>query len=146
MMAKLILTKDSSVVYGKLFKIAKDQNHIDNNADWSQDDYDIVEVSQSDFDAVRLSLKSVNYDGTNVTYEDITYDGYDIEHNEDKNHILVGINSWLENNSSKPFASSVTNYRDYLNSLDVSSIPASEPLEKWINDQGQEVINLLELL
>ena len=144
-MAKLIFTK-ASVTNGKLFRIAKDQNHIDNNSDWHQDDYDIVEVSQSDFDAVRLSLKSVNYDGTNVTYEDITYDGYDIEHADDKNRILADINSWLENNSSKPFASNVTSYRDYLNSLDVSSIPATEPLEKWINDQGQEVISPLELL
>ena len=144
-MAKLIFSK-ASVINGKLHKIAKDQNHIDNNSDWHLDDYDIVEVSQSDFDAVRLSLKSVNYDGTNVTYEDITYDGYDIEHGNDKSRILEDINSWLENNSSKPFASNVTSYRDYLNSLDVSSIPATEPLEKWINDQGQEVISPLELL
>ena len=144
-MAKLIFSK-ASVINGKLHKIAKDQNHIDNNSDWHLDDYDIVKVSQSDFDAVRLSLKSVNYDGTNVTYEDITYDGYDIEHADDKNRILGDINSWLENNSSKPFASNVTSYRDYLNSLDVSSIPATEPLEKWINDQGQEVISPLELL
>lgn len=145
-MPKLIFAKNGSDTRGQLYKIARDQNHIDNNADWSQDLYDIVEVSQSDYDNVKLNLKGVLWDGTNVTYEDIAYDQHDEDHAGHKTHTLNHINEWLEENSSKPFATNVTTYRDYVNTLDVSSIPNNESFEKWINDQGQEVVSLFELL
>ena len=69
-MPKLIFVKNNDITKGNLFKIAKDQSHIDNNADWNQEDYNIVDISQSDFDGVRLETKHVIFDGTNVTYED----------------------------------------------------------------------------
>ena len=58
-MPKLIFSKNTDVTKGTLYKIAKDQSHIDNNADWNQEDYNIVEISQSDFDAIRLESKNV---------------------------------------------------------------------------------------
>mgnify|MGYP003125546242 CR=1 FL=1 len=145
-MPKLIFSKNNDVTKGNLFRIAKDQSHLDNNADWNQEDYSIVEISQSDFDAVRLISKSVIYDGTNVTYEDMPQDQWDQDHASNKEHVVNILNKWLEENSSKPFASNVTSYRDYLVSLDASTIPVREGFEQWINDQGQEVINPLELV
>ena len=145
-MPKLIFVKNNDITKGNLFKIAKDQSHIDNNADWNQEDYNIVEISQSDFDDVRLETKHVNFDGTNVTYEDNPQDEYDQDHASNKEHIVTILINWLEVNSSKPFASNVTSYRDYLVSLDASTVPVREGLEQWINDQGQEVIHPLELV
>ena len=145
-MPKLIFVKNNDITKGNLFKIAKDQSHIDNNADWNQEDYNIVDISQSDFDDVRLETKHVIFDGTNVTYEDNPQDEYDQDHASNKEHIVNILNNWLEENSSKPFASNVTSYRDYLVSLDASTVPVRERLEKWINDQGQEVIHPLELV
>ena len=145
-MPKLIFVKNNDITKGNLFKIAKDQSHIDNNADWNQEDYNIVDISQSDFDDVRLETKHVIFDGTNVTYEDNPQDEYDQDHASNKEHIVTILNYWLEVNSSKPFASNVTSYRDYLVSLDASTVPVREGLEKWINDQGQEVIHPLELV
>ena len=145
-MPKLIFVKNNDITKGNLFKIAKDQSHIDNNADWNQEDYNIVDISQSDFDGVRLETKHVIFDGTNVTYEDNPQDEYDQDHASNKEHIVTILNNWLEVNSSKPFASKVTSYRDYLVSLDASTVPVREGLEQWINDQGQEVIHPLELV
>ena len=145
-MPKLIFVKNNDITKGNLFKIAKDQSHIDNNADWNQEDYNIVDISQSDFDDVRLETKHVIFDGTNVTYGDNSQDEYDQDHASNKEHIVNILNNWLEVNSSKPFASNVTSYRDYLVSLDASTVPVREGLEKWINDQGQEVIHPLELV
>lgn len=145
-MPKLIFTKNIDVTKGTLYKIAKDQSHIDNNADWNQEDYNIVEISQSDFDAIKLESKNVVFDGTNVTYEDNPQDEYDQDHTRHKEHFIKELNQWLETNSSKPFASNVTSYRDYLVSLDESTIPVREGFAQWVNNQGQEVINLLELV
>ena len=145
-MPKLIFVKNNDITKGNLFKIAKDQSHIDNNSDWNQEDYNIVDISQSDFDGVRLETKHVIFDGTNVTYEDNPQDEYDQDHASNKEHIVTILNNWLEVNSSKPFASNVTSYRDYLVSLDASTVPVREGLEQWINDQGQEVIHPLELV
>ena len=145
-MPKLILVKNSDTTQGRLFKVAKSQSHIDDNADWNQSDYDIVEVSQADFDSVRLYKKTVIYNGTNVTYEDIAYDIADQNHTDIKNHNIDLLEKWLADNSSKPFASNVTSYKNYLSSLDVSSIPVRDCFEEWVDSQGQEVVSPLELL
>ena len=83
-MPKLIFVKNNDITKGNLFKISKDQSHIDNNADWNQEDYNIVDISQSDFDGVRLETKHVIFDGTNVTYEDNPQDEYDQDHASNK--------------------------------------------------------------
>tara|TARA_R110000751_G_scaffold22689_4_gene63682 strand:- start:1956 stop:2396 length:441 start_codon:yes stop_codon:yes gene_type:complete len=146
-MPKFIFNKNDEVTEGRLVFIAKDQAHIDDNAGWELNLYEIVDVSQSDFDSVKLYQKYVTYDGTNITYIDQssseqTQEQYDIY----KNNILKSLNYWLEKNSNKPFTTNVTNYRDYLISFDVSGITSPKRLEKHLNDQGQEVINVLELI
>ena len=146
-MPKIIFNKNSEVTEGRLFRIAKDQAHIDDNAGWPHDLYEIVDVSQTDFNQVKLGAKSItNFDGTNITYVINTYQISSEEHIAYKNMVLDQLNDWLESNSSKPFATNVTNYKNYLNSLDISTIPSTTNLEQHINSQGEEVINILELL
>tara|TARA_E500000318_G_scaffold72448_1_gene67095 strand:+ start:864 stop:1298 length:435 start_codon:yes stop_codon:yes gene_type:complete len=144
-MAKFIFTKGAETTRGRLVWIAKDQAHIDNNCDWNLEVYDVVEVSQSDFDAVQQNLKNVIYDGTNVTYEDV-YTDQDYNHEEQKDVVVAALDKWLENNSSKPFATNVNNYKNYLTSLDMSTVPVRETFEKYISDQGQEIVNVFELI
>lgn len=147
-MPKFIFNKNTDTTKGRLFKIAKDQAHIDNNAGWNTDLYEIVDVSQTDFDAVKLQQKNITtYDGTNIQYETSSFSEMTTEkHTAYKNQILEIINKWLEENSSKPFATNVTNYKNYLNSLDISTIASTTNLEQHINSQGEEVVNILELL
>lgn len=147
-MPKFIFTKNTDAIHGRLFRIAKDQAHIDNNAGWNTDLYEIVDVSQTDFDAVKLYQKDVEtYDGTNIGYRTSNFSEMTTEQQDAyKNQVLEIINKWLEENSSKPFATNVTNYKNYLNSLDISTIPSTTNLEQHINSQGEEVINILELL
>jgi len=146
-MPKIIFNKNSEVTEGRLFRIAKDQAHIDDNAGWNHDLYEIVDVSQTDYDQVKLGAKSItNFDGTNITYANTSYQMSPEQHSTYKNTVLNQLNSWLENNSSKPFATNVTNYKNYLNSLDISTIPSTTNLEQYINSQGEEVVNILELL
>lgn len=149
-MAKFIFKKDSdNVVEGVLSFIANDQSHIDNNKNWDESEFDIIDVSDDDFNNIKLGAKGiVSKNGTNVTYFDITYN-YDSEEklNTEISKVTERIDNWLLGNSSKPFASTVTNYKNYINSIDVSSItPLNTSLEKYVSDQGQTVVNLYELL
>ena len=149
-MAKFIFKKDSdNVVEGVLSFIANDQSHIDNNKNWDESEFDIIDVSDDDFNNIKLGTKGiVSKNGTNVTYFDVTYN-YDSEEklNTEISKVTERIDNWLSGNSNKPFASTVTNYKNYINSIDVSSItPLNTSLEKYVSDQGQTVVNLYELL
>ena len=149
-MAKFIFKKDSdNVVEGVLSFIANDQSHIDNNKNWDESEFDIIDVSDDDFNNIKLGAKGiVSKNGTNVTYFDVTYN-YDSEEklNTEISKVTEKIDVWLSGNSSKPFASTVINYKNYINSIDVSSItPLNTSLEKYVSDQGQTVVNLYELL
>ena len=142
-MPKFILNKNSGVTKGRLVFIARDQAHIDNNAGWNLSDYEIVEVSQSNFNSVKLYEKAVIYNEVNITYEDIPQqEKTEEDYNTHKNEVLKKLNEWIEKNSNKPFKTNVINYRDYLASFDVSGITSPKCLEKHLNDQGQEVINV----
>jgi hypothetical protein len=144
---KLIFNLNSDVTKGRLVFIAKDQEQINNNAEWNLNDYEIIEVSQSEFDSVKVYDKTPIYDGINVTYEDIphaekTQENYNLE----KNEVLKKLNEWIEKNPNKPLTTNVSNYRDYLTSFNVSAITSPKSLEKHLMDQGVEVFSVFELI
>ena len=66
----------------------------------------------------------------------------------DINSIIKSIEDWLESNDSKPLASNVTLYLNYLKSIDISSFtyPLNYSLESYVEDQGLTAIHPLELL
>lgn len=146
-MPKLIFNKNNQDTRGKLVFIATDQNRIDTNAGWDLNDYEIVEVSQSDFDSIKVYDKLPIYDGVNVTYEDITQgEKTQEDYTFEKNQVLKKLNEWIKKNPNKPLTTNVTNYRDYLTSFDVSAITSPKSLEKHLMEQGVEVFSLFELI
>ena len=166
-MAYLIFNKNTS----NLYKIAANQTFMDANKGFHNEHVDIVEISESDFNNLKFEITSLATRNENtVTWNTLNVKKFN-KHNELQNDIdwLVGIcDNWLnlEVNSSKSMYSSVSDYRDYLKGLDISTIitepsadatyneasnsysdgtPLSKSLIKYVSDQGQTAYHPLEL-
>jgi len=153
-MAIFIFSKNSDNKLGCLFRIASSQSVYDENKSWQDDLYDLVTVEDIDYNAVKLGTKSVLFkNGDQVTYQnsEASYVNKD-SLTSDINKVILIIEEWLINNNSKPFASSVTTYLNYLKSIDVSSLTITEEnplnfsLEAYVENQGITSIHPLELL
>tara|TARA_R100001460_G_scaffold2646_7_gene8502 strand:- start:4844 stop:5353 length:510 start_codon:yes stop_codon:yes gene_type:complete len=169
-MAYLIFNKgDNSGIY----RIAANQDVLDANKGFHNEHMDVVDISDSDFNNFKHRITDfVSRDGDSITWK--TYNPGIKFHTraELQKHIeevVEHINSWLNlsNNHSKPMASSVETYRDYIRSMDINSIitdpsdsatydfttetwsdgtPLNSSLEKYVTDQGQTSYNIFELL
>jgi len=145
-MSIFIFTKE-----GFLYRIASSQSVYDANKNWSDDLYDVITVDNTDYNEVRLGTKDVSFKNGNQ----VTYVSHNLIHfnNQDTlisyiNSIIQSIEDWLESNDSKPLASNVTTYLNYLKSIDISSFtyPLNYSLESYVEDQGITAIHPLELL
>ena len=70
-MSYFIFTKDSDNIVGALYRIAENQSDL-NNLNINESLYKIIEDSQSNFDLVKLGIKQVSYNGSNINYFDET--------------------------------------------------------------------------
>lgn len=153
-MALLIFSKKTDNQLGSLYRIASSQSMYDANKNWQDDLYDLVTVGDIDYNAIKLNTKYVvSKNGNQVIYENCTVqfesqdqlDGY-------INSIIPVFEEWLICNNSKPFASDVTIYLNYLKSMDTSSLSITEEnpllssLESYVESQGITSIHPLELL
>jgi len=158
-MAILIFIKNSS----ELYKIAENQEVLDNNKNFSDSEYDLVTVSQEDFNSLRLNKKWVsNRAGNTVTLSDCinSFDVISILQNIISNTVSI-MDNYLVSNETKPMASSVITYRNYLKTIDPSAliteidisvkpnipaVPLNYSLEEYTENQGIKAISPLELL
>jgi len=168
-MAIFIFNKDSDGKENPLYKIAENQSVYDSNKGFEDENYDLVTVSDENFEAVRLKQKEVKMKtGNDITYADTDFRYHTAAQLQEAIDIIVSdINLWLEKNSSKPIATDATNYKNYLVALDPSTIvtdpsssatfdnsaltwsdgtPLATSLETYANSQGQTVVNSLQLL
>lgn len=153
-MSIFIFSKNSNNLTGSLHKIASSQAIYDANKNWEDDFYDIVTVNENDYTAVKLGTKFVVYKNENqVTYENCEINFKN--QNELTSYIKEIINiseRWLKINNSKPLASSVVTYKNYIQNIDVSSLsiteenPLNSSLEAYVESQGITAIHPLELL
>ena len=150
-MAIFIFSKNSDNQAGSLYRIASSQSVYDDNKNWSDDLYDVITVDNTDYTAVKLGTKDVDFKNGNQ----VTYVSHNLAHfnNHDTlvsyiNSIIPLIEDWLTLNNSKPLASNVTTYLNYLKSIDISSFtyPLNYSLESYVEDQGITAIHPLELL
>ena len=168
-MAIFIFAKDSDNQTGSLYRIADNQSNYDANKNWNDDMYDLVTVSDSDFNSVKLRDKNVvSKNGSTVTYDDVVWK-YNLASvlQNDINSTIADIENWLSVNSEKPMASSVTTYLNYLKGLDATNIvtdpsgdatyddsnnsysdgtPLNMSLESYAVSQGQTPYTILQLL
>jgi len=154
-MAIFIFNKNSDNQECSLYRIASSQSVYDDNKNWSDDLYDVITVDSTDYTGVKLGTKDVSFKNGNQ----VTYVSHNLTHfnNHDTlvsyiNSIIPLIEDWLTSNNSKPLASNVTTYLNYLKSIDTSSFlvgeeyPLNYSLESYIEDQGTTAIHPLELL
>ena len=149
-MAIFIFLKKSNNVLGSVYRIASDQAAYDANKSWTDDLYDIVTVPYNDFLDLRLGRKVVLSKNENtITYADSSCGYSDSKELASTIKSMIdNIDAWLENNSSKPLASTVTTYKNYIKSIDVNSItyPFENSVEFYAQSQGITPIHFLELL
>jgi hypothetical protein len=147
-MSYFIFTKDLENIPGSIYRIAENQNDL-NNSNINKSDYRIIEDSQENFNAVKYGIKHPQgYNGNTIIYldQDITFkDKEDLKNyvNLTRNFILP----FLENNSSHPYFNIWNNYYTQLNNLNLNNItyPLNKSLEQYFNDLGQPSLNPLQL-
>lgn len=168
-MAIFIFSKNSDDKLGSVVGIAENQSVLDDNWDHDQSNYDLVTVTDDLYNDVRLMQKEIiskNGDTVNTENLSLAYD-YRAGLTAYINQQLSEINAWLERNPSKPLASTVTTYKNYISNIDVDTLitdpsddathdtstglysdgtPFNYSLEKYVEDQGVTAINSKQLL
>lgn len=157
-MAIFIFNKNSF----DLYRIAENQNVMDQNKNFIDSDYDLVTINQEDFDNIRLCKKIINKVGNTFTLEDnsATFNKHAVMQ-ENINTIVSVIDSYLATNSHKPMASDIITYKNYVQTIDpsiliteentsvtpiITGIPLNMSVEEYVENQGIKAINLLQLL
>ena len=141
-MAVFVFGKNSDGVANSIYRIAESQEVYDTEINFSDDLYDLVTVSDADFNSVKLGLKHpINKTGSNVTYEENVY-FYDSQEDlsEEISKQINDLNHWLESNTTSSLRASVETYKNYLNGLDVTTIinDANPELNKSIQQYAED--------
>jgi len=109
-----------------------------------------VEISNEDFIALQTGQKDfVSSDGTTVTYRDATRSFETKEQLDGQiNFIKSTIDEILKRKGDSSQATRLSTYKAVLESLDTSTInyPLNSSLEKYLLDNGHEVISTLQLV
>jgi hypothetical protein len=160
-MAYFIFLKNQENIRGSLYRIAENQNDLNNlNIDLSI--YKIIEDSKSNFEAFKYGTKEViNYNDNTITYKDITprlitdilYKNGNMNKSakEQLNEIILQykelIEKFLKYNSTHPLFNRWNSYYTQLNNLnlDTISFPLNKSLEQYFSDLGQPSYNILQL-
>jgi hypothetical protein len=152
-MAVFVFLKNSDDILGTLYRIASSQSIYDTNKNWQDDLYDVITVEDINYTSVKLGTKSViSKNGSTVSYEEInTIFNTQVSLTNYINNVISMIDNWLVNNSSKPLASLVITYKNFIKSINVSTLiteenPLNSSLEAYVENQGITAIHPLELL
>ena len=152
-MSIFVFSKNSDNQTGYLYRIASSQSVYDANKNWQDDLYDVIVVNDDDYLAIKLGNKSViSKNGSTIFYDEIsTIFNTQVSLTNYINNVISMIDNWLVNNSSKPLASLVITYKNFIKSINVSTLiteenPLNSSLEAYVENQGITAIHPLELL
>jgi outer membrane protein assembly factor BamD (BamD/ComL family) len=147
-MSYFIFLKNLDNIEGTLYRIAENQNDL-NNLNIIQADYKIIEESQSNFNLVKFKNKfPTKYNNNVITYIDL------ITKLENKEHLKTDIDlfkqqikQFIDSNPNHPLFSRWSSYLTQLNNLNLDSItyPLNNSLEQYFNDLGQPSLNPLQI-
>jgi hypothetical protein len=148
-MAYFILQKNCDNIQGTLYRIAENQEDL-NNLNIIKDNYKIIEDSQSNFDAIKYGTKNcISYNGNVINFEDCVNPGFKIKlHLKNEIDILSKvIQNFLDLNSNHPQFQKWSDYKNQLNSLNLDSIqyPLNTSLEQYFKDQNLPSLNRLQI-
>ena len=116
-MSYFIFSKNLDNINLTLYRIAEDQLYL-NKMNINKNDYKIIEVSQEDFNDVKLELKlPLKYNGDNIIYENIinSFLKKDLELYI-KNYVNL-INDFIENNPNHELFNLWNNYNNQVKSF-----------------------------
>jgi len=149
-MAYFVFGKNLDNINNTIYRIAENENDL-NNLNIFQNDYKIIEDSQSNFNLVKLRTKHpCKYDNNTITYIDfiptVAFTSQK-ELQEYINFIKQSIKQFTDNNPSHPLLSRWSNYYMQLNNLNLDSItyPLNKSLEQYFSDLGQTSLNPLQI-
>lgn len=147
-MAYFIFAKNLDNVDYTIYRIAANQTDL-NNLNIIQSDYKIIEDSEENFNAVKLNTKeALKYNQNTITFIDITVQFFK---KESLDNYISGvkflIKIFLDNNPNHPLYGQWNNYYNQLNNVNTSTFnyPFNQSLETYFNNQGQLVLNTLQL-
>jgi hypothetical protein len=149
-MAYFIFLKNSDNIEASLCKIAANSSDL-NNLNIIKEDHTIIEVSDNDFNDVRLGKKEVvKHVGNNVTYKNINFiaedkDLYKKTIANKANYIKTNV---LEANpTNHPHYSKWETYYNQLINLNVDNLtfPQTKSEEQLFEDLGQLSLNTLQI-
>jgi len=142
-MAYLIATKDNY-----LFKVAADDAE-KSNLNIIDSDYDIVTISNSDFDKIRTFSASVEYSNGVYNIVDITEPMGPQNEQWLKNvinHEIQHFENWLSICKENSNYTKIQNYCNFLKNFDTSSVsfPMNESFGKYLISNSIEYISPLQ--
>jgi hypothetical protein len=147
-MAYFIFAKNFDNLEGSIYRIAENQTDL-NNLGIHQENYKIIEISQSDFDSVKYGAKLIiKYNNDAVTYQDHSYSFLKKEYlMADVDQFKHRIKNFLNNNANSPLYARWNDYYNQLNSLNINDIefPLNKSLEQYFKDLGKPSLNILQL-
>ena len=130
-----------------LWKIAASES--DKNAlNANLNNYNVVEVTDDQFNKVRLSKSDVNYDGNIVTLEDREIGSEDeISYKAIIKELIYICDQFLISNESHIKHNEVRDYRNYLAAFDTSTIsfPLNMTWEEYCNNNSITFIHPLQI-
>lgn len=145
-MSYFLFTKNLPNLKGTLYKIT--ENLSDLNFDLNP--YDVIEVTENEFNNVRLNIKFVvDYDSNNqINYGDCqVVFKKEIQLINYITELKNKINLFLKFNPNHPLYNTWSNYYSQLTNLNTSAItyPLEMSLEQYFNNLGQPALNPLQL-
>jgi hypothetical protein len=149
-MSYFIFTNNSDGQTGALYRIAENQYDL-NNLNIVSSFYKIIEVSNDDFNSVKLGLKEVlSYENNVVKYNEspivVGYQNETILKNYIAN-VKNCIKQFLNNNLNHPNYSKYNDYYNQLSNFNTTSIsyPSNKSLEQHFLDLNQPSFNPLQI-
>jgi len=143
--AYLILNND-----GFLYKIAANDTDKNNlNCDLSI--HTTIDISNDDFLKIKQELVDINISDGSATFTDRDISEQSVEENQLKKYhesMLENLKNFLNpNNSSNSFYDNCLSYKNYLETLDYSTItfPLTKPWEKYCEDNSITYLHPLQI-
>ena len=142
-MANLFFTSEGP---GGLYKISTDADKASMGI--NDNDYTVKVISDSDFQSVRNNTKVAVLSGDTVSYTDVETSFNNAEGlTMYLNQVKSTIDSFIQGRPSNSMITALTNYRDYIDSFDVSSLTYSldKSWEKYCEDNSITYFHPLQI-
>lgn len=146
-MAYLICSLDADNIPNTLYRIAEDDNHL-NNLNIDKINYKIINISNTDFNEIKLNNKVfVKYNGNQVFYENLINEFTKLTLSPYIEQCKKIIKDFLDNNKSHIYFNQWNSYYNQLSNLNLDNItyPLDKSLEQYFIDNGQTSLNTLQL-